>query len=805
MEPESLCSVLTSRALSECIPDETAYNSQNHMEPKHMNRRSHLLPRRLAFVMVLAPSLMLSVPSGRYDHSGSAMAEPPAPAAEPPSGTPISVASWSDQVWADALAGRTGDVLALWRQVPAQHAHKAVRELKASIDRLIQHLDAQSADRSIAFADSLAKAQEHRQANDLRAALEDAIVAHELSLDPFELLQFERRGELTEQPLFLHTEEVAQICRDAESVALQAEAAGQWLKAQDLWYRLSEFRRDEPRYREAMEHVSRRVGMIRLYNPIRLAELTNEQLKNLGMEPRPLPALPAGAAWQDQLNGVDDGMLLEGLDLAAREHLWQKGWPALLSSAFWNLQTLAETSDLWSVFPGLNDQVARGKFVAYVKSQREYWQGQERGSRMRASDALRALQRINANTIALPPEVLVYEFGEGALGSLDQFSDLVWPYETRMFNRRTEGNYQGVGIQITLDDSYRLKVVTPLEDTPAYRAGIRADDLISAIDGAPAVGLNLNQAIDRITGKAGTDVTITVERLGADLPLDFTLKRTLIKIDTVKGWIRKPDLSWDYRIDDAFGLGYVRINQFSPDTTADFDDAIADLKKSPARFRGLIVDLRFNPGGLLSEAIELSNRFVSDGNIVGTRDPGMPPVYTTAMPRLASGLDGIPVIVLVNEGSASASEIVAGCLRDHKRALVLGTRSYGKGSVQKVHDLAGGLGRLALTSQYFVLPEGEIIHREASSGDWGVDPNLVVRLTPDQIRQSIEMRQKADVVDAGGGSEELKTGGGDAPSPVSPDALFEQPVDLQLETALLLLRSRVIEDDAAQAMLIEGR
>lgn len=717
--------------------------------------------------------------------------------AEPPQQEAISVSSWSDQLWVDALAGRSSDVMMLWGQVPAEHSHKGVRELKNSIDRLFNHLDLQENERASAFADATVNSQKHREAENYRAAIEDAIIAHELSLDPMELLQTRQKGELTDQPRFIHNDEVQSLCGEAEQAARHAEAQGQWLKAQDLWYRLSEFRRDVARYRQAMEHVSRRVGMIRLYNPIRLAELTNSQLRELGLEPRPLPATAPGTSWQEQLEGVNKEILLEGLEMAAREHLWQKGWPSLLAGAYWNLQTLAETSDLWDTFPELRDQAARDAFLTHVKTEREHWEKEVRGSRNRAADAIRTLESLNARTIQLPSQVLLYEFGEGAMGSLDPFSDLVWPYEIRMFNRRVEGNYQGVGIQITLDDAYRLRVVTPLEDSPAFRAGIRADDLIVAVDGAPTIGMNLPQAIDRITGRSGTSVTLTIDRLGIETPMDFTLRRQLIKIDTVKGWSRADDLSWDFNIDETFGIGYIRINQFSPDTTADFDDAVVNLRRNGSRFRGLILDLRFNPGGLLSEAIELSNRFISEGNIVGTRDPGRDPVFNTAMPRLASGLDGVPVVVLINEGSASASEIVAGCLRDHHRAVVVGTRSYGKGSVQKVHDLDGHSGRISLTSQYFTLPRGETIHRESGSSDWGVDPNLLVRMTPDQVRQAIEMRQRADIVV--NGDAEVDTGVASA----SPDDLFQQPVDIQLETALLLLRSRLIEDDAAHAMLID--
>src|SRR5690606_11994436 len=339
-----------------------------------------------------------------------------------------------------------------------------------------------------------------------------------------------------------------------------------------------------------------------------------------------------------------------------------------------------------------------------------------------------------------------------------------------------------------------------LEGTPAHKAGVRPGDVITHVDGRSALGITLNQAVDQITGPEGTQVTLTLLREGEDQPVDVTLTRATIRIDSVKGWSRADDAGWNYLVDPDHGIGYLRLTGFLPDTIDEFDAAVDEMIKRGAR--ALILDVRFNPGGQLAPAVEICNRFVDDGLIVSSREAisgeGADEVRSPhwARPGLARQLKDLPVVVLLNQGSASASEIVAGCLRDHDRAVLIGTRSYGKGSVQKVRRIGRGEAYLRVTTEYYALPDGEVIHRETNSSTWGVEPHLEVRLMPSDITETLERIRRTEVV---GELEELEA----AANPVDGE-IVEEGIDLQLEAAKLLLRSRLLAQDADYANLPDG-
>lgn len=258
---------------------------------------------------------------------------------------------------------------------------------------------------------------------------------------------------------------------------------------------------------------------------------------------------------------------------------------------------------------------------------------------------------------------------------------------------------------------------------------------------------------------------------------------------------------WDYLIDPVRGIGYIRLTGFLEQTPEEFDRAVQEAKREAGSvgLRGLILDLRFNPGGQLTASIEIANRFVADGVIVSTEGGRASiPRHQRARRSRAAALEGVRVAVLINQGSASASEIVSGCLKDHDRAVIIGERSYGKGSVQKIEAISGGEALLKLTSEYYVLPKGGIIHREADSTTWGVDPHLLVRMTPKRVVDTLKVRQNADVLlDR---NIELTE---EQRAERNPNRLLMEPLDLQLQTGLLMLQSRLLESFAESAMLID--
>jgi carboxyl-terminal processing protease len=374
----------------------------------------------------------------------------------------------------------------------------------------------------------------------------------------------------------------------------------------------------------------------------------------------------------------------------------------------------------------------------------------------------------------------------------------------------------GVGIQIEFDETSNVRVVSPLEGTPAQRAGVHPGDVLKKVDGRVIFGLSLDQAVDVITGPAGSDVVLTMTRKLPDQKdekgdpktqdIDFKLTRAIIKVGSAKGWTRsgvKED-DWNWFIDKDSGIGYVRLTQFAETTGREFDDAISAMRKQG--LNGLIFDLRFDPGGLLDQAVRIARRFIDTPNayVVAMRGPDgkivSPEETLPERARLAS----TPIIVLINVGSASASEIVSGALKCFQRGgqldgkldcLVLGARSFGKGSVQNVWGLTAD-SMMKVTTQYYVIPNGTILHRRPGSETWGVEPNLKVEMLPKQTVEAVLLRRNADVVALDENGKVMQT----ASTPhADPQDLLTKGTDLQLETALLLMKAKVASSAAAQA------
>ncbi|PKP77025.1 MAG: peptidase S41 [Alphaproteobacteria bacterium HGW-Alphaproteobacteria-3] len=305
----------------------------------------------------------------------------------------------------------------------------------------------------------------------------------------------------------------------------------------------------------------------------------------------------------------------------------------------------------------------------------------------------------------------------GMLTSLDPHSSYMTPKTFRDMQVQTRGEFGGLGIEVTMENGV-VKVVTPIDDTPASRAGLRPNDYITHIDGTQILGLTLSDAVDKMRGAVDTEVVLTVVRKGTDEPFEVTLKRDIITIKSVR-YNREGD------------IGYIRITSFNEQTTDLLEDAIGALSKQigAGRLKGYIVDLRNNPGGLLDQAIAVSDDFIDGGEIVSTR--GRHPEDTQRYnARGGDVTGGRPIIVLLNGGSASASEIVAGALQDHRRATILGTRSFGKGSVQTIIPL-GSDGALRLTTARYYTPAGRSIQAK------GIDPDIVVTQTAPEEKKQI--------------------------------------------------------------------
>ena len=294
----------------------------------------------------------------------------------------------------------------------------------------------------------------------------------------------------------------------------------------------------------------------------------------------------------------------------------------------------------------------------------------------------------------------------GMLMALDPHSSYLNPKHFRDMQVQTRGEFGGLGIEVTMENGV-VKVVSPIEDTPAAKAGLQSGDLITALDKEQIQGLTLQEAVEKMRGPVNSPITLTIVRKGAEDPFDVKVVRDVIHINPVK-----------YNAEDD--VGYIRITTFNEQTTANLQKAIEDLKKEIGpKLKGYIIDLRNNPGGLLDQAISVSDAFLDQGAIVLTKGRNLEETQRSNA-RPGDLTDGQKLVVLINGGSASASEIVAGALQDHQRATLVGTRSFGKGSVQTIIPLGSGNGALRLTTARYYTPSGRSIQAK------GIEPEVVV-------------------------------------------------------------------------------
>jgi carboxyl-terminal processing protease len=384
---------------------------------------------------------------------------------------------------------------------------------------------------------------------------------------------------------------------------------------------------------------------------------------------------------------------------------------------------------------------------------------------------------------------LVEDMINGGLERLDPYSGFMNDREFRQFERKNEGSFGGIGIQVGLDrTSGALVVTTPLVGTPAYEAGILAGDQIVKIDGRALDSMRTNDAVELIQGEVGSPVTLTVVHEGQKKAVDITVKRAVIKIETVVGDHRKADnpAEWDFVIDKDKKIAYVRLLEFDKPTADTLQQVLAKLEAEGVR--GLVLDLRNNPGGLLTSAVAVSDLFLSSGRIVSTQGRTVPEHDYDAKADGApfEQVAEHPIAVLIDKYTASASEIVSAALQDHNRAVIVGERSFGKGSVQNVYKMDDNTA-LKLTTQRYFRPSGKNIHRfpdSKESDEWGVSPNpgFAVRLTDEERYQFLLARRKRDVVHGKPGA---------APPEDKKDGKSPAFVDKVLDRALEYLRGQL--------------
>lgn len=721
----------------------------------------------------------------------------------------LSTSDWSTRGWRIAKSGRFDDFLAYIKNPPQSFSGGDRDEILDAAKLLEQNLAKREGKRAERLAEVNKEFDERlggeRTLTRLSQAMRSAIELWVLTPDKASVIEDPR---------------VKQLTQEVDAAARTAESSAQWLAASELYSLLNALHEESGRYKGDLERQTRRLSMLRLYVPQRLWELRNDRLKAENQKRLP-PYNPTGDDFNKKLQGVNQEAVVRALARAS-DHVEQIPMRTLLAGGLGAVETMVGTHDLHKAFPGMDNDSARETLLASLRSEKERLGEVRKNMFGRATEPgfaeidalLTRVLAVNDRTVKMPREAVLHEFGNGAMDQLDEFSAIIWPDELSRFNRNTQGKFVGIGVQIELDDQSNVKVVSPIEGTPAFRAGIRAGDIIKKIDGKSAYGMGIDQVVDNITGPEGTKVVLSLDRplvAAADAPagekkyeeVELTIARQLINVVSVKGWKRSGarEDAWDWFIDRENQIGYVRLTQFSENTASELRRAVNQMQKEG--LRGLVMDLRFNPGGYLDQAVQVANLFVDSGVLVAMQGPGgraeSPEVARSNIARLSK----TPVVVLINEGSASASEIVSGTLQHYGEngdinVMIMGQRSFGKGSVQKVFGISDDAA-MKLTMQYYAIPDNappgyRIIHRKPGAHEWGISPTLPMEMLPKQTTEAILLRRDADVLpgDTPGAKERP-----------NPERLLNEGLDLQLETAVAVLKVATIGQraaDGAQAM-----
>ncbi|MBI1372667.1 MAG: PDZ domain-containing protein [Phycisphaera sp.] len=714
----------------------------------------------------------------------------------------------SNDVWGLASEGKLDDV---WTRVRAltkadDQANPAVSTLTRDLARHDVLETGRRAKDQEQYDKAMGEMRKFAAEDKLVDALTAAVQATDVIDDPMKVI---------------NDPQVQTLEKKAADAAAGFEKQGRWTRALALYQRLSLLYDDRNTYADQVKRVSQHVSLLGLYAPEVLFELYKKDAAERG-DPEPEPWAMDADRWQTQLQDIDSMLLTDSLLRAQSRHVEGATYKQLVTGGIDGLRVFFDTRGLEEAFPTLKDAAKVKTFTDFLDETRNTIDKRELPMGLAdTTSTLTRIMKMNEDTVQLPEKVIVHEFGNGAMRTLDEFTAIIWPHAKMQFDKAITGNFSGVGIQITLVNR-QLTVVTPLEDTPALKAGIKPGDQIVTIDGKSTVGIGLDQAVDKITGEQGSQVKLGIKTPSTDKTREVTLTRSSIKVVSVKGWERLPGGDWNCYVDKADRIGYVRVTNFGPNTADEIDAQVKPMIEGDG-LNGLIIDLRMNPGGRLDAAIDVSNRFLDKGTIVSTTQKMLTGDEWKADADESHTYPNVPVIVMVNGSSASASEIVSGCLQAHHRALIVGQRSFGKGSVQHLFRIGFDKAYLKLTTQYYKLPDGRIIHRRPGAEMWGIEPDVKVRMSDRQTAAILRARTYLDILREKGEKIDPKQFLNDAAAekkddknadPADAEEAKEEPLasvseiltrgmDPQLETALLLLKTRVLNQVATAALPLD--
>ena len=563
------------------------------------------------------------------------------------------------------------------------------------------------------------------------------------------------------------------------AIAEKYEAENKWL---DAYSRIYSYLTVLDEKNEAYEEHARRL--------IRQASLVDMYVPDPNQE---------SVSWQERREGITFSMINRGVQQLHYSYVEKPDYQDMILKGLDYCRYLGSTVKLAETFENLSDEQAVKSYLDGIEELTVQAKSKDATqiNHTQVLEFLRYVQRVNESSLKFPLEVILAEYAQGAFSALDGYTYLIWPADVEEFQKDMTNEFFGVGIEIGQPHGL-LEVTSLLNGHPAMEAGLDAGDVILAIDGKSTSNITMEMAVKRITGPKGTDVVLTIDRQGFDEPRDFTITRDRIIVQTVRGLYRGQQGQWQYFVDKEQGIGYVQIKSFSSSkTSSDFSRAVRHLEQQG--LRGLIVDLRRNSGGFLSAAVEVVDFFVANGPIVSTR--ASDPLGGNVDYAKAAGTFNpeIPVIVLVDSMSASASEIVSGALKDHQRALIVGSRTFGKGNVQTVQKLLPTAAELKMTIAYYYLPSNRRVHRDPKdkdNEDYGVEPDITIELTSKQLLGQYEVHRNASILHQNTDADE-----NDDRKVYGADELLDS--DLVLQMAVLCMKADLAAKELGHAQPFE--
>jgi len=623
-----------------------------------------------------------------------------------------------------------------------------------------------------------------------------------------------------DQSAFLKLPWVRDVTTKIAARAAEDDANQHWLEEFELYFSLDSIYSISKEFYDQLQKITHRIALLNTYTPAQFYTMQENFAESISPTTQPTThpsttgpattgpsassgvlnqqlssqdpfhlAMPNFPTWQSVVDGIRDDMMFQALEVTYEDYVKEISYNKLAVGGLTALRLLADTDTLANAFPNLKDPDARSKFLAEIDAEFAVAQSSDPMNSDDLIDMWSRIVRSNMDTVDIPLAVLVKEFTEGSMDQLDPFSEVFWPSELAEFMKQIQGSFGGVGIQIEMRGGF-LTVISPLSGSPAYDAGIEPGDIIAAVDGKNTIGITVDQAVNEITGKPGTSVTLGIRRGNNPRLLIMPLKRAEIHVDSINGISRDPAThDWNYMIDPEYNIGYIRIVQFQSDTADELLAAIDVLMSQ--HVRGIIIDLRDNPGGLLETCVHICNLFLTQGTIVSTRGRSSPLDILSADGAPVLPPD-IPMILLINQNSASASEIFSGAMHDLHRALIVGHQSFGKGLVQnQIYLSEDQSAMMKLTMANYYLPNGESIQRQPYATRWGVQPDVKVPFSPAQL-DGLELTWEINDIISGKNAPPATQ---PTTKPVS-SATIQEKFDTQLDTALMLMRLQLVQTDS---------